>query len=158
MKEWTPVPGYEGLYEISAQGQVRGLKRGTILRAFPDRDGYFRVRLSKNGVVTNLMSHRLVCEAFHGPAPEGKPWALHGPLGNQVNTPENLRWGSAQDNARDRSRDGNDQKANQTECRRGHPFSGDNTRVRSNGTRACITCHNIRAMKSYYRMRETTND
>jgi hypothetical protein len=40
----------------------------------------------------NYKIHRLVCEAFHGPAPEGKPYALHideNPLNNRA---DNLKW------------------------------------------------------------------
>lgn len=41
---------------------------------------------------------RLVCEAFHGPAPAHKPLAMHGNDDSTDNRPENLSWGSHKDN------------------------------------------------------------
>lgn len=150
MERWVGVVGYEGLYEVSSLGRVRGIKRGKILRTHPDRNGYLRVRLSRGGIVTNRVVHRLVCEAFHGPAPEGRPWALHGERGESVNTPDNLRWGTPKDNARDRVRDGNDHKANRTTCLHGHLLDEANTYVRPNGTRACRACRRDRARRYYH--------
>ena len=62
---WLPVVGYEGLYEVSDQGQVRSLDRavvqmnrggncvrvyaGRVLRQVPDAKGYQKVCLSKEG-------------------------------------------------------------------------------------------------------------
>ncbi len=46
MTEWRPVVGYEGLYEVSDQGQVRrvapgmGTRPGRVLRARKDKGGY----------------------------------------------------------------------------------------------------------------------
>ena len=42
--------------------------------------------------------HRLICEAFHGPAPEGKPIVLHLDEDATNNRPENLRWGTMKEN------------------------------------------------------------
>lgn len=41
---------------------------------------------------------RLVCEAFHGPAPEGKPIVMHLDENPSNNVPENLRWGNQREN------------------------------------------------------------
>lgn len=111
---WKQVVGFEGLYEISDTGTVRSLSRrvptkgngtrivrGRILNPAPDRNGYIRVQLFKNGVCVRAMAHRLVLEAFVGPCPEGCE-ACHGngiPADNRI---ENLRWGTAKDNASDR--------------------------------------------------------
>jgi hypothetical protein len=46
----------------------------------------------------NLKVHRLVCEAFHGPAPEGKNVVLHLDEDATNNKPENLRWGTQKEN------------------------------------------------------------
>jgi hypothetical protein len=46
----------------------------------------------------NLKIHRLVCEAFHGAAPEGKPYVIHIDEDAHNNRPENLRWGSQEEN------------------------------------------------------------
>jgi hypothetical protein len=41
---------------------------------------------------------RLVCEAFHGPAPDGKPVCMHLDEDSRNNTPPNLRWGTQKEN------------------------------------------------------------
>ena len=89
MKEsWQPVPGYEGLYEVSDLGRVRSLDRlnarknrwgsvttahlkGRVLR--PGRGGAARlqVNLSKESVSWVVPVHKLVALTFIGPCPEG---------------------------------------------------------------------------------------
>ena len=118
--EWRAVVGFEDLYEISSDGQVRSLPRkgglnrlygGRILRAskgksvsFPE-GGYFEVGLSKNGCMYTKRVHRLVAEAFLGPCPKGQQ-VRHGSLGIHVNTVDNLCYGSQAENMRDKDRDG----------------------------------------------------
>lgn len=41
---------------------------------------------------------RLICEAFHGPPPRHKPNCLHGDENSRNNRPENLSWGTQQEN------------------------------------------------------------
>jgi len=41
---------------------------------------------------------RLVCEAFNGPAPIGKPYCLHNDENSQNNIPTNLVWGTQKEN------------------------------------------------------------
>ena len=41
---------------------------------------------------------RLICEAFHGPAPEGKPVCMHLDENSRNNRPENLAWGTQKEN------------------------------------------------------------
>lgn len=41
---------------------------------------------------------RLVCEAFHGPAPEGKNNCLHKDEDASNNRPNNLKWGTQKEN------------------------------------------------------------
>ncbi len=41
---------------------------------------------------------RLVCEAFHGPAPDGKPIAMHLDENPSNNVPGNLAWGTQSEN------------------------------------------------------------
>jgi hypothetical protein len=106
MKEcWRPAVGFEGLYEISDQGQVRGLRRGRILAQFPDEQGYLRVWLSRNGQASVHRVHRLVGEAFLGPRPTGMQ-TRHGPGGIRDNRVINLCYGTAIENAEDKDRDG----------------------------------------------------
>jgi hypothetical protein len=40
-----------------------------------------------------------------------------------------------------------------TNCRNGHPFSGENLRIRPNGKRNCRACYRKYALKSYHQKR-----
>ena len=42
--------------------------------------------------------HRLVCEWFHGPAPDNKPCALHSCHNPKCCNPRHLRWGTHKEN------------------------------------------------------------
>ena len=46
----------------------------------------------------NYKMHRLVCEAFRGPSPEGKPIVIHLNENALDNRPENLKWGTQKEN------------------------------------------------------------
>ena len=56
-ERWLPVPGYEGLYEVSDLGQVRSLPRptkrgirgGNVLKHVSSGYGYPVVCIRKNG-------------------------------------------------------------------------------------------------------------
>lgn len=73
---WMPVVGYEGLYEVSETGEVRGIdrvvKRGTnqrfvsgqLLKKRKAPNGYESVSLRNQGGQKRLYVHRLVASAF----------------------------------------------------------------------------------------------
>ena len=76
---WKSIPKYEGLYEVSSLGEVRSIERYTtntngVKRFFPGRiikpnkqiNGYFGIRLSKNGIIKRFLLHRLVMISFYG--------------------------------------------------------------------------------------------
>jgi hypothetical protein len=46
----------------------------------------------------NMKVHRLVCEAFHGPAPNPRSVVIHLDEDATNNRPENLRWGTQKEN------------------------------------------------------------
>ena len=96
---WRPVIGFEGRYEVSDQGQVRGLRRKGILRPFFVR-GYPCVNLGKAGYGCKI--HQLVLEAFVGPRPPGTE-ARHFPDSDRANNQlSNLSWTTPLVNQRDR--------------------------------------------------------
>lgn len=72
MKEtFKAVPGYEGLYEVSNLGNVKGMKTGKILKPGKTIHGYLHVTLCKDGKTKCLSIHRLVWRAFNGEIPPG---------------------------------------------------------------------------------------
>lgn len=107
MEIWKPIKGFEGYYEVSSLGRVRGLNRqvwhkgnncfhhvsGQILRQYPvsKEYPYLKVHLVKDGVHKNGIIHRLVTEAFI-PQVIGKPHINHKDGNKFNNTVENLEW------------------------------------------------------------------
>jgi hypothetical protein len=100
-EQWLPVPGYEGLYEISDQGRVKShhtINRGHILAGSTDRYGYPQVQLSRGGVKLQHKVHRLVCRAFHGEPGSADLHAAHLD-GDKTNArATNLCWATRQEN------------------------------------------------------------
>ena len=110
--EWRPVPGVEGRYEVSNDGQVASLPTRTwptrriIAVVIAKRGGYPTVVLHMNNKQYARKIHRLVCAAFNGPAPAGATLVRHldGVVTNNV--PSNLAWGTTSDNLLDAVRHG----------------------------------------------------
>lgn len=84
MKIWKDIPGYEGLYQASNEGQIRSLDRtimysdgiahrckGRVLKLGTHRCGYLNVHLCKNCTERIFYVHRLVWMTFNGEIPEG---------------------------------------------------------------------------------------
>jgi hypothetical protein len=103
METWKNVVGYEGVYSISNLGNVRrdapsligrGIsKPGRLIKPRKNgRSGYFQVHLCMNRIPTYRWVHRLVLEAFVGPAPTVKHIPNHIDGDKWNNAPENLEW------------------------------------------------------------------
>jgi hypothetical protein len=105
-EEWRVIVGWP--YEVSSFGRVRravpenNTWAGRILKPNVDRYGYQYVRLSSNGIVKDFKVHRLVCEGWHGPCPVDKNQVRHLNGDSKDNRQDNLMWGTAADNAKDR--------------------------------------------------------
>ena len=150
MEEWRPVVGYEGLYEVSDLGRVRSLDRvtshghrrkGSFKARKRHHSGYMIVQLWSKGVSSNPRVHRLVLEAFVGPAPAGRGLGLHGNGNPGDNTLPNLRWGNGSENEQDKKKHGRNWKSNREECPWGHPYSHENTYITpGTGHRRCKEC------------------
>ncbi len=129
-----PVPGWPG-YAVTDQGRVLsfwrqkprgcegpGMLRGTRsiivsegrdLVSFDRRDrkgqptGYRTVCLRGGGRTRkNFYVHELVLRAFRGERPSADHESLHADADRANNRLENLRWGTATENAEDRRRHG----------------------------------------------------
>ena len=91
MEEWKEIPGYEGLYEVSNMGNVRNVRRNTLLRLSKDCYGYTQVSLYKNSIRTGLRVHRLVAQAFLS-NPDNLPQVNHKDEDKSNNRVDNLEW------------------------------------------------------------------
>lgn len=61
---WRDIKGYEGLYQISNFGNIKGLKYQKILTPKKRNDGYLNIQLYKNNKRKKFFIHRLVAETF----------------------------------------------------------------------------------------------
>ena len=104
---WKIVPSYPSL-EASDAGLVRitpytGAMPNGGFRTYGGKamtgvwaGSRYIIRIHLVG--KSLKVARLVCEAFHGPAPEGKPYVLHIDENARNNKPDNLMWGTQKEN------------------------------------------------------------
>lgn len=85
-----------------SQPYIRKGRKGVILQQAEitnPKSGktYAQVGLHHDGGQTSVSVHRLVCTAFHGPAPEGKPTVEHDDGDGLNNEETNLYWASYSD-------------------------------------------------------------
>ena len=95
--ERRPVVGYEGIYEVSRNGEVfrvagaMGAVVGRKLKPTPNQDGYLHVDLYRNNVRQTHKVHRIVAEAFK-PNPDNLPQVNHINGIKTDNRADNLEW------------------------------------------------------------------
>ncbi len=160
---WLPIPGYEGYYEASSLGEIRGVDRLVIDRrnrrifkgkkikgTIAGNSGYLLVPLSKHGVVKRLSVHRLVALTFHG-EPEEWQVCCHNNGVKTDNRAVNLRWDSRSANEFDKLAHGTHGNGSKTHCKRGHSFDAKNTRIRNDGYRTCRECDRMMKRAWYHR-------
>lgn len=93
---WKPVPGYEGLYEASTLGNVRGLKHKKNLKPSASRKR-LGVNLCKGTTVRYRRVHLIIAETFLGKAPIGCE-VNHKNLNPADNRIENLEYITPEEN------------------------------------------------------------
>lgn len=111
MKEiWENIPSYEGYYQVSNLGNFRSIPRivkyknertrcypGKVLSTEQTKDNYRRIVLSKNGIRTRYMCHRLIALTFI-PNLKNKPFINHIDGDKNNNKVINLEWCNASEN------------------------------------------------------------
>ena len=101
---WRPIDGYEGFYEVSNMGFIRSLDRfvsngsdhkrlrkGKIIKMWPNSKGYMRCQLSYNNDKKFYLVHRLVAEAFIQKV-DGLSEINHKDEDKTNNSVDNLEW------------------------------------------------------------------
>src|SRR5665647_611311 len=141
MSDWRPIPGYEGRYEVSADGRVRSkLRGGLTLSQVLTAEGYLQVTLwAANGAQRTVLIHAVVSAAFIGPRPNGL--VIRHLDGDSLNNDvSNLAFGTSLENVLDTLRHGRHRGVAKTHCPQGHPYDEANTYWR--GTwRHCRPCN-----------------
>lgn len=150
---WNPIPGYEGRYEASNQGNVRSLgfwmgnpwgtktwKPGRTLKPTAHPQGYRMVTLTdESGRRWTTKVPRLVLLAWVGPPPQGKTDVLHGDDIPDHDHIGNLRWGDQSENSFDSVKNGVHPMASRSRCPLGHLLVEPNL-VMSAAARQCLAC------------------
>ena len=94
----------------------------------------------RDGKIWRVRVHRLVLEAFVGPAPDGMD-GCHRDDDKDNNTLDNLYWGTRAENMADQVRNGRHHLARRDSCANGHLFDEANTYYRPDtGNRQCRQC------------------
>lgn len=164
-EQWKDVVGFEDGYEVSNLGNVRSKTRtlgdgrtfkGKSLKPWINQ-GRERLTLPNK---TKVKVHRLVCEAFHGPAPEDKPFALHKNGDSLDNRADNLYWGDFVDNVADALRHGTHARTQslKTHCPSDHPYDEENTYTPPGTTyRQCRICRREATKRQNERLKKLRN-
>src|SRR6185312_2349330 len=93
---WKEISGYEGLYWVNENGDVKN-PSGHIKKQQVDKDGYYRIWLSKRSKKSPFRVNRLVAVAFID-NPENKPVCNHIDGDKKNNHVSNLEWVTRSEN------------------------------------------------------------
>lgn len=102
-EEWKPIPGYEGIYEVSNMGRIKSFPKPSngrkiiILKNIVCCYGYYHVNLHKEGISTRKRIHRIVGLSFLE-NPLNLPEVNHKKGKKWDNRAGELEWSTQQDN------------------------------------------------------------
>lgn len=111
VETWLPVADFPD-YAASNLGRVKRVvpdarnHRPGILVPHLNNKGYEIVSLAGPEGLRKRLVNRLVCAAFHGPAPADRPHAAHGDGNCRNNREDNLRWANRSENMEDSRKHG----------------------------------------------------
>jgi hypothetical protein len=107
VEEFSPIPGYEKLYEVSDLGKLKRLEKRTlskngrrmlfkekIIQPKPHTSGYVRFNLTKNNITTTFSAHVIVATVFVE-NPNNYPIVNHKDGIKWNNAKTNLEWGTS---------------------------------------------------------------
>lgn len=110
MEVWKDIEGYEGIYQVSNLGRVKGVERlilsekrenflvsERLFSLVTSGNGYSTLVLSKNNTVKRFYVHRLVAQAFI-PNPKNKRVVNHKNGVKTDNQVGNLEWNTYKEN------------------------------------------------------------
>jgi len=102
METFIKIQDYEN-YSISDKGNVMNNKTKKILKNQIGTDGYYKLSISKNGILKSFRIHRLIGIHFI-PNPDNKQFIDH--IDNNIlnNSIENLRWATISENCRNKKK------------------------------------------------------
>jgi len=104
---WRNVVGYEDIYWVSYEGQIKRVNTGAVLKpGMDERSGHVHVSLCRDGKAATMPVHRIVALAWLGEEPVGKPYVCHRDGNPQNNHRDNLYWGTPEQNCADAKRHG----------------------------------------------------
>ena len=97
IEKWKDIPNFNGLYQVSNNGNIKRAKDEYIFKKNKNSRGYRIITLTKDKKEYSLSVHRLVAEAFI-PNPNNLPQINHKD-GNKLNNKiENLEWCTQSEN------------------------------------------------------------
>lgn len=153
---WLAVVDFEGFYEVSDFGLVRSITRkgigtrgvrGRVLSPFPDKAGYLKVNLAKNGKTVTRRVHQLVLEAFTDPCPPGMEVRHYPDPDKSNNALGNLSYGTKSRNTLDQVEHGTHREARKDSCPTCHGPYKVHQRGKTKGKRYCPACGNANRRK-----------
>lgn len=109
-EEWKDIKGFEGIYQVSNYGIIKSLDRydsrnrfrkGRIMPLLLNTDGYFQLKLCKDGRYNTVAVHRIVAKHFLEYPIDGKIYEVnHIDRDRTNNRVDNLEYLTHKENVR----------------------------------------------------------